>query len=373
MIQVLLLVVAAVGPAPGCGQAQSAEITGRLVRVGELLRQGLADEALLLCDGEAPLSEAVGAAGAPDASRGPFEPWRASVSRLTGGLWTPRPGPLSRDEYSLARLAYGRGICLRSGAQPVAAVPVATPVAAPSVSGSGDGPPSPLELATEAFGTARSLAGPGYLRQDAVDNLAQLAFAVGELWRAQIPELSGGAATGHPGQGSQPTAAGGEQQVEPLEAARAAYMTAREQLIELLQLVDAEERRGANTRALTELVLRRLRELEDIERQRQESEEEQEGEEGEEGEEGGDSEQEQEGESEEEQQEPEDGEGEDEQQPEEGEDEQSQAGEEEAEEQVMTREEVMRLLQALEQIEAEGEELQERLRRMRRVPGDKDW
>ncbi|MDP6518573.1 MAG: hypothetical protein QF411_01630 [Planctomycetota bacterium] len=382
---------------PWVPTAASGSVDARLARAEVLLRQGLADEALVLCR-EDPMEEA--AAEAPPARASTYEswragePWRASAARLTGGLWQPLAVARPLDERSRARLAYGRGICLGSGASggpgssatpgsnaaPGSAGAPGSPGgqgAASSAAGAAEA--SPLARAVEAFGTSRALAGPGALRLDAVENLAHLSFAAGEYWRAQIPELSAGGQAAASGPAH--SASGGtEPEVDPLEAARGAYLTGREWLIERLRLVPYAERRTAQIRVLTELTLRRLRELEEIEREREESEDQQEGEDGEEGEEGeqnsdqepqaGD---EQDGESGEEQQEEEpEGEAEDEEQQSAGDEEQGEDAQE-APEQVMTKEEVMRLLQALEQIEAEGEELQERLRRVRRVPGDKDW
>lgn len=50
-----------------------------------------------------------------------------------------------------------------------------------------------------------------------------------------------------------------------------------------------------------------------------------------------------------------------------------QEGDEQQEERLLTREEVMRLLDLLEEIEKEGEALRARLQQQRRVPVERDW
>lgn len=333
-------------------------VTARLERAEELLRQGLADDALVQCTEPSAMSVE------PRGLRGL---WRASAARLTGGFWAPAARARPAGDLDSARLAYGRGVCLRSGAQSAAGSTAASRASAGGV--------SPVALATSALERARALAGPGRLRRDAIGNLSWLAFVQGELWRSRIPELGGAPA-------ARASGGPGAEEVDPLDAARAAYLTAREHLVELLHLARPRLEEGhagdRDARALVELTLRRLRELESIERQREQNQEDQRSE-SEESQDSEPSEGEQ-GESSEEQ-EGDPSQGQDQQeQPEDDPSEQQgdRDGEEEQEaaqksEQVLTHEEVMRLLQTLEEIEAEGEELSERLRRMRRIPGDRDW
>ena len=231
-----------------------------------------------------------------------------------------------------------------------------------------------LDAAAEALARARAEAGPGLLRLGATYDLGVLHLEEGELYRAQIPELSNGAVAPPPA-----APADGEEQEDPLDLARAQYLKARAWFIERLSL----DWRDADTQANVELVQRRLRELDELERQREEQEQEEqeqqegdgESEEGEEGEEssedeeqsGEDSQDNAEGEREPE--EPEGSEGEEEEE-QEGEEEESET---EAEELHLTQEEMQRLLDALREIEEEGEDVQEALRRVGRQGVDRDW
>jgi hypothetical protein len=233
-----------------------------------------------------------------------------------------------------------------------------------------------LDAAAEALARARAEAGPGLLRLGATYDLGVLHLEEGELYRAQIPELSNGAVAPPPA-----APADGEEQEDPLDLARAQYLKARAWFIERLSL----DWRDADTQANVELVQRRLRELDELERQREEQEQEQEeqeqqegdgeSEEGEEGEEssedeeqsGEDSQENAEGEREPE--EPEGGEGEEEEE-QEGEEAESES---EPEELHLTQEEMQRLLDALREIEEKGEEVQEALRRVGRQGVDRDW
>ena len=233
-----------------------------------------------------------------------------------------------------------------------------------------------LDAAAEALARARAEAGPGLLRLGATYDLGVLHLEEGELYRAQIPELSNGAVAPPPA-----APADGEEQEDPLDLARAQYLKARAWFIERLSL----DWRDADTQANVELVQRRLRELDELERQREEQEQEQEqqegdgeSEEGEEGEEGEESSEDEEqsgedsqdnAEGEREPEEPEGSEGEEEEE-QEGEEE---ASETEAEELHLTQEEMQRLLDALREIEEEGEDVQEALRRVGRQGVDRDW
>lgn len=225
-----------------------------------------------------------------------------------------------------------------------------------------------LAAAVEHLGSARAQAGPGVIRLDSTYDLGVLHLVEGERFRAVIPELSGGAPA------PAPPGPDGEEAPDPLEAARANYLMAREWFVERLIL----DWRDEDTRANTELVQRRLRELDEIERQREEREAEepqdsQEPQEGDgDGEESSDEEQdpgEDSAESAEGEREPQDP-GDGEQPPaEEAED----AEDAEPEEVHLTEEEMQRLLEALREIEEEGEAVQEALRRIGRQNVDRDW
>lgn len=263
---------------------------------------------------------------------------------------------------------------------------------------------------------ARALAGPGDLRRRAVYDLGWCHLADGEEWRAQIPEISGaqgqgGAIPGMPPGMTGPGAgaasgADGEEPPDPLEEARKAYGEARGWFVERLR----DDWRDEDTRANLELIVRRLRELDEIEKQReeqqsqeqddsqessdqdgepQENEEDQESQDGEEQEESnqeGDPENQEPSDSQgdqEEQQDPSDpGEGEEEHeqpQPEEGQEGDEQEaprpheGNPENAERHLTREEVMRLLDKLSEMEEEYRAFQEAMRAARRIPVERDW
>src|SRR5690606_24191728 len=129
------------------------------------------------------------------------------------------------------------------------------------------------EQACLAFESARLLAGPGALRLDATYDLGSLFLAAGEEQRAKLPEISGQPAQPPP---PPPVAAPGgaapQAPPDPLQLARAAYLAARERLVERLRM----DWRDPDTQANVELVQRRLRELDEIERQREQEKKEQE-------------------------------------------------------------------------------------------------
>lgn len=243
--------------------------------------------------------------------------------------------------------------------------------------------------ASESLERARALAGPGPTRLDAVYNLATLDLLAAEGARAKIPEISG--APPAPPAGAVPGAGGvaapaDPEEPDPLELARAGYLSAREHFVERLRA----DWTDPDVRANCELTLRRLRELDEIERQRQEQQQEQQEEQqqqqqNQDGEKGEDSEEQQEQDQEQQEQpQDEDGEPQDEEQPEEqpdeGDEESSEEeqpaeseDEQEPEERHLTQEEMKRLLELLKEIDETGEELRERLRGTRRVPVKKDW
>jgi len=259
------------------------------------------------------------------------------------------------------------------------------------------GPPPDILEAAPAFESARALAGPGELRLDATYNLGGVFLAEGERLRATIPEIAGAA---NPGSQQQvvgppglPPPGGAADGNDPLERARSAYETSKEHLIERLRA----DWRDADTRANLELIQRRLKELDELERQREEQQQEQEQEQDQEGEDG----EGEEGENQESDEEPEgedaenqdpsesDAEGDPEQpqpeggeQPNETEETQPPEGEpepqppvdpSELQERHLTREEVMRLLDRLAELEQQREKLDELLRESSRVPVPRDW
>lgn len=236
--------------------------------------------------------------------------------------------------------------------------------------------------AVPAFESARALAGPGRLRLDATYDLGLVHLFEAERWRAQIPELAGAPPAGAAPDASQP---------DPLQTARAAYLAAKEPLIERLRA----DWRDEDTRANLELIQRRLRELDEIERQREEErqQEEQQNQQGEgEGEpdenqdEQGDGEDSEQVPSEENQRDPESedesrdpGEGEQNneteevERPEGAQEEVPPPAPSEPQERHLTREEVMRLMDKLAELEEQARALQQALQEARRIPVERDW
>lgn len=235
--------------------------------------------------------------------------------------------------------------------------------------------------ADEELGRARALGGPGETRLDAIYAQGWLDLALAEGIRSQIPEISGQT----PAPPQPPAGQGGapDQAPDTLELARKAYLLARGHFVERLTL-DPED---PDTRANTELVIRRLRELDEIERAREEQEQQEEPQEGSPEGEQQENDEAQEGEPEESEGEPSGSEEESEPEPseseEQGEEGEPSASEEteltepaeerELEERVLTQEEMMRLLQAFQQYQEQGAELREQNRRVRRERVDRDW
>jgi len=253
--------------------------------------------------------------------------------------------------------------------------------------------------AVEAFDRARSLAGPGDLRLDATYDAAWTWLATGEELRAKIPEISGAippaAAAAAPGApGATPGApAAAPPEPDPLALAKTAYLQARGRFVERIQL----EASDADTRANLELVQRRLRELAEIEKKREDEKKEQE-------EQRKKDEQDQQKDPKKDDQQKDDEKKDDlkkdsdpkpdekpkpdeekpdekppkdsEQDPkdtEKSKDPKKDRNQKPAKEELLTREEVMRLLDILKNREDEGKKLQEQLRAARRVPVKKDW
>ncbi|HEX6885563.1 MAG TPA: VWA domain-containing protein [Planctomycetota bacterium] len=295
-------------------------------------------------------------------------------------------GPLALPERDLARAHFALGLVQATRA-------LEHPEA---------GEPARAE-ARAAFAAARALAGPGELRNDATYDLGALELLRAEEVRATLPELGGNPAPpaalpGAPGPDAGPPA-------DPLEEARALYQAARGWLVERLRL----DWRDEDTRANLELVQRRLKELDQIEQQREQQEQEQQQEQ-QQDQQGQDPESkdqeskdqqdpsEQEGDPQEgepdkgdpEKKEP--GEGEPEEQPpqdpseqqapeqppetpEEGAPEEQQAPPPPgaSEERVLTREEVMRLLDKLAELEEKQKALEAALRARQRAKTKRDW
>jgi Ca-activated chloride channel family protein len=129
------------------------------------------------------------------------------------------------------------------------------------------------ETARTAFTAARALAGPGELRDDATFDLGALELFRAEELRAQLPELGGAPPQPMlPPPNAQPGAADAPPPPDPLPAARERYRAARTWLVERLRL----DWRDADTRADLELIQRRLRELDEIEKKREEEKQQQE-------------------------------------------------------------------------------------------------
>ncbi len=308
--------------------------------------------------------------------------WEEAVESID--TWLGRAEERELGELQRAELHYARGVVL-------AAV---------------DEPERRLE-SVPSFGSARALAGPGELRLASTYNIAGVLLREAETWRSQIPELGGQAASGlplpaSPSGGAPPGAppnAPPEDPPDPLKEARTAYLASKGVHLERLR----SDWSDVDTRANLELIQRRLRELDEIEREREEKQKEQEqnqdpseGEENEEQQEDGDqqeSDEQQDGESgdeqkdgqneqDEQQKEPEDSEqegqdGEQERQTEnvpqgEGEPQEGPAPGEPSERH-LTREEVMRLLDRLSELEKEGQAVRSAIREARRVPVDRDW
>lgn len=249
------------------------------------------------------------------------------------------------------------------------------------------------EQAGLAFESARLLAGPGALRLDATYDLGSLFLAAGEEQRAKLPEISGQPAQPPP---PPPVAAPGgaapQAPPDPLQLARAAYLAARERLVERLRM----DWRDPDTQANVELVQRRLRELDEIERQREQEKKEQEQQQKDEQKD--QQKQDQKDPSKEEkpdeskdQQKPDQPEEQDpgqdqEPKPDPMEEPPPEDGQDKKQEQApepkpadpkdapkMSKEEMLQLLERLEKIEEVQKDLQEKLKRMRRVSVEKDW
>ena len=251
------------------------------------------------------------------------------------------------------------------------------------------------ERAQSEFEATRAAAEDAGLRGDAIYNLGTLALQEGELWRSQIPELGGQppAPVAPMVPGGPPAPGADEEPPDPLEQARGYYLKAKDHYVERLRLDPTD----ADTRANTELVFRRLRELDEIEQQREEQQQEQEQDPDEQEEsedeqeqqeqeqdqqdqqqqdqqQDGDSEQEPEPQDEEpEPEEPEEQDQDQEGETQEGDPQESEAQPQPRDEQYLTKEEVQRLLDRLEQHEELGKQLLERQRQAQQRSSARDW
>jgi len=338
-------------------------------------------------------------------------------------------------ELALSQVHYATALAraMQAAERPA---PSATPsaLAAPGpigAGGAGQAAPSVPVLgadylvAVDHFESSRALAGAGELRLAATYDAGTSELLRGDLWRAEIPEVA--QAQGQqvasppapaPPATSPPGAAGPDapQPPDPLAEARTAYQAAKEGLLNRLRA----DWRDGDTRANLELIQRRLRELDEIEAERKQQEQEskdsnqdsedqdqkQDGEPGDEGQDQDKQEQDKKDQGDQngkpEDQKPEDDPGEDskeqespadadeEQQPSEeeqkagdGEEEerpdsqadggQAQSAEQPPAERVMTREEVIRLLDKLSELEEEAQAMEAAKAKARTVRVDRDW
>ncbi len=308
-------------------------------------------------------------------AEGRVERWRTQLEEFSGGrselLLAPLRGPLAwlgvetSSAADRAEVHYALGL-----AQAAAGV---------------------ASEADQRFERARVVAGgPGDVRLDATYALGTLDLMLGETFRQRIPEIAEklGLPPPPPPAPAAPTGGGAEPEPppDPIDLARSAYSMAREHLIERLRA----DWRDADARANAELCVRRLRELDELERQREEQQQEnqdpQESDEKQDSEDQQDQEQDPSEDSENQDESQKDDESEeDEEEPKQDEEPQEDESEEEEQQQepepkegeeqeaVLTQEEVKRLLQRLAELEEKGEEIRERLQRVRRERVERDW
>ncbi len=247
--------------------------------------------------------------------------------------------------------------------------------------------------AEPVFQAARGLAGPGDLRLATIYNLGVNALLDGEQQRAKIPEIQGGQAA--PRAAPPAAAPGAPPPPDPVELARASYLRAKEHFVERLRA----QWDDADTRANVELVQRRLKELDEIQKKREQEKQEQEQKDQEEKDQQEkpenqkkddqqQNEQQQDEQKQDDQQKPDpkseeksEEEKKDQEQPpppeekpqEEKPEEQEPKPAEEQIEKLLTKEEMMRLLDVLKQHEEEYEKLKAQMRQARRAKVKKDW
>jgi len=121
------------------------------------------------------------------------------------------------------------------------------------------------ETARGAFSTARALAGPGELRLDATYDLGALELDHAEAVRATLPEISGQPPAPPPAPAPGALPLPGAEPADPLKEARELYGAAQGWLVERLRMDWHDE----DTRADLELIQRRLKQLDEIEKKRE--------------------------------------------------------------------------------------------------------
>jgi len=242
------------------------------------------------------------------------------------------------------------------------------------------------EQAHLAFESARLLAGPGELRLDATYGQGSLALARAEEIRATIPEISGQPPAPPPPPAATAPGAKPAEPPDPVQLARAAYLAARERFVERLRM----SWRDADTQANVELIQRRLRELDAIEKKREEEKKDKEEQEKQEDEKKQDQEQKPDSKPDEKKDGDEKDEPKSEEPPEDPKDPtpEDQPKDEPKPDEApkeppkpmdpkdapkMSKEEMLQLLERLEKIEEVQKELQEKLKRARKVSVEKDW
>jgi hypothetical protein len=240
--------------------------------------------------------------------------------------------------------------------------------------------------AVASFLSARALAGPGELRDAATYDQGTAELLVAEALREEAfqARMDPGAAG----------ASGGAAAQDPFARPRAGYLAAKQTLLERLR---AGGEATADTRANLELIQRRLRELDELQQQQEQQEQQQQDDQNQQEEQQG--EDSQEGDPQQDEGEPGEQEGDQQQ---EGQDQEGQEGEPDPNapeqeqtspdsgelpdvtetpgsddgrpaERLLSREEVLRLLDTLEALDGEREALAAQLRAVRRVPVDQDW
>jgi len=346
------------------------------------LAEGLAEMERLSAAGKTDESLAVAESLlAPDA----FERWRASATAQPGWKRTAveAAGPLfgafgfaARSDAERATVHHARGVVLAAAE-------------------------GQRTAAADAFERARALAGPGELRLDATYDAGWTWLAEGEAQRAKLPEISGSAPSapapgGTPPAGAAPATGAAPPEPDPLPLARAAYLQASERFVDRVKLDPSD----ADTRANLELVHRRLRELAEIQKKREEEKKKQEQQQKDQEKKDQDSkDQQKDGEKKDDEKNPDskpqekkddkkdpadpkpdakppkDQESPPQQpeQPTDPKDPKKASKPKAGQEELLTREEVMRLLDILKDREEEGKKILEQLRAARRVSVKKDW
>ena len=127
------------------------------------------------------------------------------------------------------------------------------------------------EAARDAFSSARALAGPGELRLNATYDLGALELDHAEAVRATIPEVSGQPAAPPPAPAPGAVPLPPSEPADPLQAARELYGAAKTWFVERLRMDWHDE----DTRADLELIQRRLQQLDEIEKQREQQKQQQ--------------------------------------------------------------------------------------------------